>query len=167
MKHENDNQALLILGGNLGDRRRVLADTAVMIGEQAGIIEQASVVYETEPWGFEHENAFLNQVVLIKTSLEPFLLLDTILAIEKRMGRKRISAGYEARLIDIDVLFYEDRIIRSQRLTIPHPHLHRRRFTLVPLAEIAPGWVHPIMNKTLRELLNICSDKLEVKPFRK
>ncbi|MCF8304266.1 MAG: 2-amino-4-hydroxy-6-hydroxymethyldihydropteridine diphosphokinase [Bacteroidales bacterium] len=165
MNGDNNHRALLLLGGNLGDRLNLLKETSGLIQKKIGRIEQSSSVYETEPWGFEHENPFLNKVLLVNTGLAPFSLLDIMLEIEAQMGRKRSKSGYEARVMDIDLLFYNNTVIHTQRLSIPHPYLHKRRFTLVPLVEIVPEWFHPVLNKTVKELLAECDDELDVKRY--
>lgn len=153
----------LLLGGNMGDRIGYLNKAGKMITERIGKIQTASSLYETEPWGFENENAFLNQIVVAHTLLEPEQVLNPILQIENELGRTRTNEQYSSRTIDIDILFYDDIVISSKDLTIPHPRLHERRFTLEPLAEIDPGMTHPVFGKTISELLEECDDKMEVR----
>jgi 2-amino-4-hydroxy-6-hydroxymethyldihydropteridine diphosphokinase len=154
--------AFIGIGSNLGDRRNNLESAISRIGEETGIIKGISSLYETEPWGFETENYFLNMVVKVNTPLEPKELLESLLVIEKDMGRIRNNKDYSSRIIDLDILFYEDFIIAEGGLTIPHPHIHNRRFVLVPMAEIAPGFVHPVLNKTIISLLGLCHDNSRV-----
>jgi len=155
-------QAFLLLGTNLGERHKNLLNAMQLLAGNEIEVEQTSSVFETAPWGRTDQQDFLNQVVEISTSLQPEELLEKILAIEKEIGRIRKEMWGE-RIIDIDILYYGNQIIKSQRLVIPHPYLHERRFTLKPLFEIAPNFIHPIFNKTTSTLLNDCSDKLEVK----
>ena len=154
----------LLLGSNLGDRQNLLAEARKQIGLQIGLIQKTSALYETAAWGVEDQEAFLNQVLEVETVLPPEALLTRNQEIEKGLGRIR-KERWGARLLDIDILFYDDLILESDNLTIPHPQLHNRRFTLVPLAEIASGLVHPVFKKTVSALLEFCPDKLEVKKF--
>ena len=123
-----------------------------------------SSVYETEPWGFQSNEEFLNQVVKVKTDLNPSGLLGRILMIESLLGRVRGERRYESRLIDIDILLYEDIIVDEESLKIPHPLMHQRRFVLIPLCELAPDMIHPVLGKSLTVLLEICEDKGVVRP---
>jgi len=143
----------LLLGSNRGERSVLLARARKLIAELAGRVLRVSAVYESEPWGFEDETLFLNQVVEIKTELAAEDLLTCLLEIEKQLGRVRQGSGYGARTMDIDILFYGSQIISTARLTVPHPRLHERRFTLVPLAEIAIAFVHPVLGETIGEIL--------------
>ncbi len=120
-----------------------------------------SALYQTAAWGKTNQPAFLNQVLVFEPSVPAETLLQTILLIEKKLGRQREEKWAE-RNIDIDILFYGSQVIQTPHLQIPHPHLHQRRFTLEPLAEVAPLFVHPVFNKSLRQLLADCTDKLEV-----
>ena len=166
-------EAVLLLGSNLGERYRMLRDACSLIGKHAGKITKHSSVYESKPWGFQDENQFLNQVVIVETVLEPATLLKTLQHIEDELGKVRRGQGesYSSRLIDIDILFYHDEIIQTKDLTIPHKLLHRRRFTLLPLSEIKGDLVHPVFNKTISQLLSECPDDSEVRktksPFHK
>lgn len=159
------HKVYLLLGSNRGDRFCMLANARHYIGSQTGTICGLSSVFETSPWGFTDEINFLNQVCIIETGLSPLNLLDEILKIEKNIGRIRTNKQYSGRTIDIDILFYDDIIIQNKRLTIPHPRMQLRRFTLVPLVEIAPGLIHPVLNKTVLEILSLCNDLSEVKLY--
>lgn len=148
----------VLLGTNLGNKELNL-NRAINYIEQAGLlIVKKSSVYNTTPWGFTDPENFYNQVICINTRLLPEQLLSTLTEIEKNMGRIRTSEKYEARLIDLDILFYDDRVIQSPLLTIPHPRLHLRRFTLEPLCEIEPTLIHPVFKKTIQSLLEECTD---------
>src|SRR4030043_595504 len=155
--------AFLGLGTNLGDREENLRKAIAMIGESIGTVVLCSSVYETEPWGFQSENEFLNAVIKVKTSLKPSGLLGRILMIEAQLGRLREGKGYSSRIIDIDILLYGNEIIKKKGLQIPHPLIQDRRFTLVPLCDIAPEMVHPVLRKTFKELLEECKDESSVK----
>jgi len=154
--------AYLLLGSNRGNRLTMLSHAAELIGQNTGTITASSSVYETAPWGFYDETYFLNQVICLETLLPPYDLLDSLLHIETSIGRTRQGKNYSSRTIDIDILFYGDHIINHEHLTIPHPRQHERRFSLLPLAEIAPGFVHPVFKVTIHELLLKCSDVSEV-----
>lgn len=153
----------LLLGGNLGNRQLLLKQMRDAICATIGNISQSSSLYESEPWGFIHSNQFLNQVVECQTSLSPTQILKEIHTVEERLGRTRNKEGYSARTADIDILFYGNRIVVSDDLTIPHKHLHERRFTLLPLVELAPSMKHPLLNKSIIELLQECNDTSKVK----
>ncbi len=130
-----------------------------------GNIEKSSSVYETQPWGFVHDTPFLNQLIIAGTLLEPLEVMQTILNIENNLGRVRKKDHYSARTIDIDILFYDNRIINEKDLVIPHPQLHKRRFALEPLAEVEPGLVHPVLKKTVTTLLSECDDPMNVNNY--
>ena len=156
------NTAYLLLGSNLQDREKMIQQAIVAISGRIGPVTRSSSIYQSEPWGFEAENSFLNQVILIETVLSPEELLDEILGIEKELGRERIllkQDGYESRLIDIDILFYNNEIIRGDRLNIPHPHISQRMFTLIPLCELNGGFIHPLLNKSMEVLKSECTDQ--------
>ena len=155
-------EVYLILGSNIGDRKNYLEQAISMINEAIGKIQAKSSLYETVPWGFDDKNNFLNQVIKVETSLQPENLLKEILQIEKIIGRIRTGEKYSSRVIDIDILFYEKKIIHSENLVIPHPLMHERKFVLVPLAEISGQFIHPVFNKTIQILLNECKDELNV-----
>jgi len=154
------------IGTNLGKRENNLDAAIKRIEENIGPVLKYSSIYETEPWGFKAENQFLNMVIMVKTDLSPFFLLEQIMNIESSLGRVRSTERYSSRIIDIDILLYEDIIIDDQNLKIPHPLLDKRRFVLVPLCEIAPGLIHPGLNKTMLELLEICEDRSNVRKYR-
>lgn len=145
------------MGSNLGDRMQILQSAEILIEERIGKIQSASSVYETAPWGVLDQPAFLNQILIVTTGLVPEDVLRMVLEIEHELGRVRYER-WGARVIDIDMLYYQDMIMDSARLTLPHPRLHERRFTLVPLNEIAPDFIHPVLLKTTSQLLAECSD---------
>ncbi len=155
------DKAYLSLGSNIGNRQDWLQQAINQIGNKCGTILKASSIYETAAWGINEQPAFLNMVLSIQTNLAPIELLNEILEIEISLGRKR-EIKWGARTIDIDILFFNKTILSLPNLVIPHPYLQDRRFTLVPLVEIAPTFNHPILNKNITELLAICPDKLEV-----
>jgi 2-amino-4-hydroxy-6-hydroxymethyldihydropteridine diphosphokinase len=157
------NLAYLLLGSNLGDRSAKIANAIAYIHSSCGVVLKTSSLYETEAWGFNSENKFLNQVILIDTAMQADDLLQNILNIELLLGRVRKNTdNYNSREIDIDILFFNDEIIYQQDLKIPHPLLQERRFTLLPLSEIASEIKHPVLNKTIKELLSECNDQLKV-----
>ena len=135
-----------------------------LIKAQAGILVKASDVYQTDPWGIEDQAVFLNQVIEIQSAKTPLEILEIILGIEQQMGRKRLQK-WGTRLIDIDLLFYGDEQIKEPQLIVPHPFLQERNFVLVPMAEIAPDFLHPTLKKSMAKLLENTSDPLKVVPF--
>ena len=156
------HKVYLLLGSNEGNCLEQITRAIELIELQLGHVIKKSSIYKSEPWGFETENFFLNQVILVETENSPSLILDTLLEIEKLLGRKRNQNGYESRTIDIDILFYDNIIIETNNLKIPHPLMALRRFTLVPLNEIATDFLHPATQLTIAETLNQCEDKLKV-----
>jgi 2-amino-4-hydroxy-6-hydroxymethyldihydropteridine diphosphokinase len=150
------------LGSNVGNRRAYLAQARKLIAERVGEIARASSVYMTEAWGVEDQPGFLNQVVQVQTERSPERVLEIVLQIERDLGRER-TLKWGKRKIDIDLLFYEDRVMHTEKLTLPHPFLQDRNFVLAPLAEIAPELMHPVLQKTVFELFLISKDKLSVK----
>jgi 2-amino-4-hydroxy-6-hydroxymethyldihydropteridine diphosphokinase len=158
------NNTYLLTGGNIGDRAMHLEQAYELIGKNIGTVLKKSGVYETAAWGVTDQNAFLNQVMLVSTTLPPEELLQSLLDIEQQLGRKR-AEKMGPRTIDIDILFYNKEIISSPSLTVPHPQIANRRFVLIPLNEITPGFVHPVLKKTVAELLEICPDHLEVRKY--
>lgn len=156
------SKAHLLIGSNISPRETYLEQSLEALGSMAGRLIANSSVYESPPWGFDHAEQFLNQLILIETELSPYDLLKTILQIESDLGRKRNHNGYESRTIDIDILFYDELILNDDHLIIPHPRFHKRRFALVPMAELWPDHMHPLLNKTIIELLDNCPDEAEV-----
>ena len=157
------NQVYLLIGGNLDNRLKLLNQAKISIEKNIGELVKESLIYETAPWGFESEQDFLNQVLIVSTTLTPLKVLEKCQIIENELGRTRHTEQYASRTMDIDILFYNDQIVNESNLTIPHEHLHKRRFTLEPLVELSPDFVHPIINKTLKEILRDCKDESEVK----
>ncbi|MCK9204285.1 MAG: 2-amino-4-hydroxy-6-hydroxymethyldihydropteridine diphosphokinase [Bacteroidales bacterium] len=163
-------EVFLLLGSNRGNRHELLYKAAAMIAAEAGTVLNLSSIYETEPWGFTDPIPFLNQALEIETELSPEKLLETLLLIEKKLGRIREEnpvnfpspaterPAYIGRTIDIDILLYGNKLILSDSLTIPHPRLHERFFALQPLAEIAPDFVHPAIRKDIKTLLKMTID---------
>jgi len=161
------NKAYLLAGSNMEPRLDLIRQAVAMIHAEVGKVLQMSSVYESEAWGFKADENFLNQLILIETFLSPPELLASILTIEEKLGRTRnIRDGYESRPIDIDILYFTDAVIDMPELTIPHPQLHKRRFALVPLAEIAAEFVHPTLKKTNLDLLASVEDLSEVHVFK-
>lgn len=144
----------LSLGTNLGKRPANLRQAISLLPPQM-TVKAKSKVYETPPWGYTDQENFLNQVVKATTYLEPELLLKHIKRMEIAMGRKA-TFKYGPRLIDIDILFYDDEVLETPALTIPHPHLHERGFVLLPMMDIAPDLIHPVQKKSIRELVGFC-----------
>ncbi len=155
------NKAYLLTGGNLGNRALNLFQAKTLIQQFCGNVLKYSHLYQTAPWGKPDQPDYFNQCLIIETNLEPESLLGQILKIEKMIGRKR-DEKYGPRLIDIDLLFYNQEIINSDLLQVPHPQLPFRKFALTPLAEIAAEYIHPQNKKRVRELLDECKDDLPV-----
>lgn len=154
------------LGSNLGSREENLRNAEIKIEEKIGKITGASSIYETEPWGFQSEDSFLNKVLKVETKLSPSGLLGRILMIESLLGRIRGKERYSSRLIDIDILLYNDLIVNEESLKIPHPLFQERKFVLVPICELVPEMIHPVFKKTFAELLELCKDKSAVKKIK-
>lgn len=160
-------KAYFSIGSNLEDREYNIEDALDRIVENIGIITKCSSFYETEPWGFQSDEMFLNIAVETDTQLDPRELMETVKRIEDRMGRIRDKVRYASRIIDIDILLYEDVIVHDTDLSIPHPLMHERKFVLEPLNEIAPDAFHPVLGKTISALLETCSDTGEVRNLRR
>jgi 2-amino-4-hydroxy-6-hydroxymethyldihydropteridine diphosphokinase len=154
------------LGSNLGDRFKNLSEACIRIEESTGKITCRSSVYSTEPWGFKSENEFLNMVICVETDLSPSGLLGRILMIESQLGRIRCEPKYSSRKIDIDILLYDSEIVDEEALVVPHPKLPERKFVLVPLAEIAPGIIHPVLNQSVSSMLKSCKDPGKVLKYK-
>lgn len=158
------NEVYLCLGGNLGDCLATFEQVYALIGQKVGKITMQSSLYQSQAWGMQSAPDFLNQVIKVETELSVENLLDFLLEIEKKLGRKREeTAVYQSRLIDIDILFFNKKVVKTATLEIPHPRLHLRKFVLEPLNEIAPNFVHPTLNKTVAELLVLCPDNGQIK----
>ncbi|MGZ5246966.1 MAG: 2-amino-4-hydroxy-6-hydroxymethyldihydropteridine diphosphokinase [Flavitalea sp.] len=151
----------LLTGGNVGDSLKTLQKANALIQQRVGSIIKSSSIYKTAAWGKTDQDDFLNQVLLVETGLDPYELMDVLLDIEMLLGRKRLEK-FGPRIIDLDILFYEDIIIKTERLTIPHPQIQFRRFVLEPLNEIVSELVHPILKKNINRLLMECTDLLKV-----
>ena len=143
------------LGTNLGERYALMKQAILHIEKRIGHVDAQSAFYETEPWGFQSENKFLNSAIKVTTSLAPLQILEETQQIEREMGRMHKSAGgqYSDRLIDIDILMYDDLVLQTDVLTLPHPLMHERLFVMEPLAEIAPLAIHPVFGETIENLL--------------
>jgi 2-amino-4-hydroxy-6-hydroxymethyldihydropteridine diphosphokinase len=155
------NTAYLLIGGNIGDRERNLRETIAAISATAGVVAAVSHVYETEAWGRTDQPAFLNQALELQTNYAPEALLRLLIGIEESLGRKR-QQKYDPRTIDIDIIFYNDLVMRTPELEVPHPRMAERRFVLAPLAELAPDKVHPVLHATVEQILSACTDPLAV-----
>jgi 2-amino-4-hydroxy-6-hydroxymethyldihydropteridine diphosphokinase len=152
------NFVYILLGTNLGDKITNLKTATEKISSVCGNIILRSMLYETSPWGITDQPSFLNQVIKIESTFTAEELLDKLLLIEKELGRIR-DIKWGERIIDLDILYFNDEIIVKENLKIPHPELHNRKFTLVPLNEIAADYKHPVLNVTNQQLLNRCADK--------
>ena len=158
------NVAYLLIGGNMGNRLQYLEKAKAAIQKACGPITASSSIYETAAWGKEDQQSFLNQALEVDTTLSADEVLDNILSIEEELGRVR-EIKYGPRIIDIDILLFNDEVIDTRRLMVPHPELPNRRFALQPLSDIAPFKKHPISGKTINELLAECRDTLSVDKF--
>ena len=156
------NKVFILLGSNLLEPLLQLARAEEKIKSKVGIIRKESSIYRTAAWGNHRQPDFLNQVLIVETALGPVELLITLLDIEKEMGRIRFKKN-EPRIIDIDILFFNNDIINSKELTIPHPRIAERRFVLTPLNELSPRLKHPLTGKTINKMLKECTDDLPVK----
>ena len=147
------------------DKNGIFAQACLYINNRCGRVVKVSAPYESEPWGFETEEWFLNRVIVVETAMAPEDLLRQLLEIERELGRERHpeKEGYSSRTADLDILYYGDRIILTDVLTVPHPRLHRRRFALLPMCEVAPDFVHPAFGLSQSELLARCPDTLKVR----
>ncbi|MCX7743494.1 MAG: 2-amino-4-hydroxy-6-hydroxymethyldihydropteridine diphosphokinase [Flavobacteriales bacterium] len=157
------NRAVLLMGGNLGNVPVTFSRARGLIATQVGEIISTSSLYLSDAWGFEAKEQFYNQVLIVNTGLSAQHLLNKILEIEDFFGRTRNqNEGYQSRTLDLDILFFNHEVIVSESLQIPHPRLHFRNFTLVPLAELMPEYIHPVLQVSVRQLLYQSKDKLRV-----
>jgi 2-amino-4-hydroxy-6-hydroxymethyldihydropteridine diphosphokinase len=155
------NKVYLLMGGNEGNLIITFGRAAQLLESRCGNILARSSIYRTAAWGKTDQPEFLNQALLMDTALDPSMLMQSILQIEEDLGRKR-GEKYGPRTIDIDILFFNETSVDLPQLTIPHPQLQNRRFALEPMNEIAPAWIHPLLHKTIHELLIACPDHLDV-----
>ena len=165
MAERSLNRAWLLTGGNMGNRSEFLQKAREALELSCGKILKASSLYETAAWGRQDQPAFLNQALLLQTKLSAEALLGKILQIERELGRER-DQKYGPRTLDIDILLFNDDIIDTEKLVVPHPQLPLRRFALMPLAEISGGKRHPFLEKTITELLAQCPDPLDVQKLK-
>jgi len=150
---------IILLGGNQGDIIETFRIVITKLEDKLGSVSKLSGYYESEPWGFESEQSFINQVIEIDCSIPATEVIKITQSIEREFGRvKKSGKGYSSRPIDIDILFFDNLIIDSVEVTIPHPRLHERMFTLLPLSEKWTDFMHPTKNKTIKQLLDECSD---------
>lgn len=158
------NRTYLLLGSNMGNSQELLSDAIHQIEMNTGKLIRASGLYATAAWGNTDQPDFLNQVIVIETNLSAKETLQSVLSIEKKMGRVR-TVKNAPRIIDIDILFFNKEIIHHPDLIVPHPEIQNRRFVLIPLNEIAPQFIHPVLNQNVHQLLTLCKDPLNVKKF--
>ncbi|NVK82834.1 MAG: 2-amino-4-hydroxy-6-hydroxymethyldihydropteridine diphosphokinase [Cytophagia bacterium] len=151
----------LLLGTNIGNRNKNLERAREMLVSNSITIRRESNIYETAAWGKEDQEPFLNQVIEVETGKSPQRMLFIANMIEKEMGRERFEK-WGSRLIDIDILYFNDIVFQEESLKIPHPEIQNRRFTLTPMVEIAPDFIHPSLQKSQSQLLEDCADSLEV-----
>ena len=158
------NTVYLQLGSNLGEREQLIFDAVQEISEHVGKVNVRSQIYESSPWRVDGQESYLNQLIEVKTLLSAQAILISVLKIENNLGRVRVEKWGE-RLIDIDIIFFNNDIIESPDLCVPHKHMHERNFVLIPLNEIASAFIHPKYNKTVEDLLKQCTDTQLVKEY--
>ena len=156
------NRTYLLLGSNMGNSLKQLEIAQEHIEKKIGPVTRSSSCYQTAAWGNTDQPDFLNQVIIVETVLTASATMDAILTIEKKMGRLRTEKN-APRIIDIDILFFNKAIIDQPGLQVPHPQLQNRRFVLIPLNELSANFIHPVLRKTIHQLLRVCPDKLAVK----
>jgi 2-amino-4-hydroxy-6-hydroxymethyldihydropteridine diphosphokinase len=157
------HQVFLGIGGNIGNKHDNFDKVYTFIKNELGKITKSSPVYETSPWGFEAKEDFWNQVLVIETEFLPDEVLKKIMKIENTFGRNRKNENYSSRKMDIDILYFDKLVIETENLTIPHPRISQRLFVLVPLAEIAADFIHPLLKLTSLEMLKNCDDSSVIK----
>jgi len=160
------HQLFLGTGGNLGNKQANFDKVYTHIQNELGTVLKCSQIFETAPWGFESDHLFWNQVLLVETQFSPVEVLERIAKIEAFFGRKRTGERYTSREMDIDILYFDDLVLETESLTIPHPQIAKRLFVLVPLAEIAPEFVHPVLKLISVEMLSVCDDNSEVRKVK-
>lgn len=155
------NKAVILLGSNIGDSQGHLINALQLLADSVGEIVAKSGVYQTQPWGNTDQASFLNLLIILETSLSPEKLMEALLSIENQMGRQRITK-WEPRIIDLDIIYFNDWIINSEHLSIPHPLMQERKFVLAPLVQILPDFMHPVLGMDSKSLLMACSDESEI-----
>ncbi|MES2850353.1 MAG: 2-amino-4-hydroxy-6-hydroxymethyldihydropteridine diphosphokinase [Bacteroidota bacterium] len=156
------NKTYLLLGSNVGNSKKQLADAIKLIRKNIGQVTRQSKLYVTAAWGNTNQPDFLNQVIVVETKFSSQQTINTILSIEKQMGRVR-TVKNAPRIIDIDILFFNKDIVEEQNLVVPHPQIQNRRFVLIPLNELSPNFKHPVFQQSIHHLLKNCKDDLDVK----
>ncbi|MFN7014422.1 MAG: 2-amino-4-hydroxy-6-hydroxymethyldihydropteridine diphosphokinase [Bacteroidia bacterium] len=153
-------EVLILLGANMGAVKKTFTHALDELGK-IGQILKVSSLYSSPSWGFQASD-FQNQAAIIETELSPQELLNSILSIEKHLGRVRVGTGYQSRIIDIDIILIKNKVVNTTALTVPHPKMHERKFVLVPCSEIAAEWNHPLLNKKVDEMLKNCEDSSKI-----
>ena len=158
----------VLFGSNMGDKEQIFAQACLLINNRCGCVVKISAAYESEPWGFEADEWFLNRLIVIETTLNPDEMMLQLLDIEAELGRVRHPdvEGYTSRTVDLDILYFGNRVLHSDWVTVPHPRLHLRRFALLPLCELAPDMEHPVLHLTQSELLERCPDDSVVRKIK-
>lgn len=155
---------LLSLGSNLGNRLQNLTTACAELEHSGAVVLRKSAIYETSPWGFEAQNWFYNMAMVVEVDSPPEIFMQQILQIEKQLGRDRFNDGkYHSRVVDIDILLADSAQLNTEAVTVPHPRMHLRKFVLVPAVEIAADWMHPVLQKSLNDVLQTCEDKEEIR----
>lgn len=154
----------LLFGSNQGDKKALLEQACTLINKRCGLLAERSSAYLSEPWGFKAKEWFLNVLLVVETELKPDELMDELMKIESELGRVRHPEvkGYCSRTVDLDILYYGDQVIHTEKVTAPHPRLHLRKFALLPLCEIVPDFLHPEFNLSQQQLLERCPDDTTV-----
>lgn len=156
------NKAILLFGSNIEPRLSFLQNAELAVSDSVGNILQLSSIYESEPWGFQSSQSFLNRVAVVETELSAQNVLKEVLAIENKLGRQRLNEGYSSRQIDIDILYFNEMKIEETDLIVPHPGIPKRRFVLMPLVEVLENFIHPVLRISNADLLKQCTDELKV-----